>query len=130
MDFEWKESTYPLRMIVLFDHGLCARKRKTLQNRINKTCEAFKELNTKVNRYRLKTKENIDKDCKSILKGRQTTSFFTYRIVNEPTVLYKNKTALQMVVLIERTARENISDREPGLDGFMPNMSDLRNPKN
>ena len=34
-----------------------------------------------------------------------------------------------MVVLIERTARKNIGDRERGLDGFMPNRSDVRNPK-
>jgi len=39
------------------------------------------------------------------------------------------KIALQMVVLIERTARKNITDREHGLDGFMPNRSDVRNPK-
>jgi transposase len=229
MDFEWKESAYHLRMIVLFDHGLCARKRKTLQNRTDKTRGAFKVLNSKVNRYRLKTEENIDKACKRILKGKQTTPFFTYRIVNEPIISYKNKKrgrpakgtdperikvvtdqfriildfnqeafnhalshcgyyplltnrnadqleieqamlahknqykcehnfrrakgplniepiylhtperieaflllfkiALQMVVLIERTARKNISDREHGLDGFMPNRSDVRNPK-
>ena len=76
MDFEWKESAYPLRMIVLFDHGLCARKRKTLQNRTDKTRGAFKILNSKVNRYRLKTEENIDKACRRILKGKQTTPFF------------------------------------------------------
>jgi hypothetical protein len=31
------------------------------------------------------------------------------------------KIALQMVVLIERTARKNIRQRDRGLDGFMPN---------
>ena len=39
------------------------------------------------------------------------------------------KIALQMVVLIERTARKNINQRDYGLDGFMPNRSDVRNPK-
>ena len=39
------------------------------------------------------------------------------------------KIALQRVELIERIARKNISEREYGLDGFMPNRSDVRNPK-
>ena len=37
--------------------------------------------------------------------------------------------ALQIVVLIERTARRNIEAREKGLEGFMPNRKDVRNPK-
>lgn len=229
MTFDYEKRKYPLRMIILFDHGLCKRKIKTLQNRIDKTHKAFKELDSKINRYKLKTEESIDKACRDILKGKQTHSFFTYEIVNEPIVSYKNKNrgrpaknskaelvevitdhfkvvlnfnqdafdqalsrcgyyplltnqsveqlnieqtmlahknqyksehtfrrakgplniepiylhtperieaflflfkiALQMVVLIERTARKNIKDREYGLDGFMPNKSDVRNPK-
>jgi hypothetical protein len=39
------------------------------------------------------------------------------------------KIALQMVVLIEKTARKNIHQREHGLDGFMPNRKDVRNPR-
>ena len=39
------------------------------------------------------------------------------------------KIALQMVVLIERSARKNIAERDRGLDGFMPNRKDVRNPK-
>jgi len=39
------------------------------------------------------------------------------------------KIALQMVVLIERTARETIRQRDKGLDNFMPNRKDVRNPK-
>ena len=39
------------------------------------------------------------------------------------------KIALQMVVLIERTARKNISERDYGLDNFMPNRTDVRNPR-
>jgi transposase len=43
--------------------------------------------------------------------------------------LFLFKIALQIVVLIERTARRNIGTREKGLDGFMPNRKDVRNPK-
>ena len=39
------------------------------------------------------------------------------------------KIALQMVVLIERTARKNICERDYGLDNFMPNRVDVRNPR-
>ena len=34
-----------------------------------------------------------------------------------------------MLVLIERTARKNIANRDRGLDGFMPNRKDVRNPR-
>ena len=227
MDFEHKDRTYPLRMIILFDHGLRARKSRTLQNRVDKTTAAFEELCGKLNRYRLKTREAIDKACAAILKKHKTESFFTYTITNEPVTTYKNKKpgrpskasdkvavvtdrfkvqlrfdgnaferalsrcgyyplvtnqgpeklsiegamlahkkqykcehsfrrakgpysiepiylhtperieaflllfkiALQMVVLIERTARGNIRQRDRGLDGFMPNRKDVRNPR-
>jgi len=39
------------------------------------------------------------------------------------------KIALQMVVLIERTVRKNIRQRGYGLDNFMPNRVDVRNPR-
>jgi transposase len=39
------------------------------------------------------------------------------------------KIALQLVVLIERTARNNIQARDKGLDNFMPNRMDVRNPR-
>ena len=224
-----EEEDYPFRMIILYDHGLFARKRRTLQNRIEKTRSAFKELSTKLNRYRLKTKEAIDKACASILKKHHTTELFEYRIKNDPITTYKNakrghpvkgkkpekiavakdhfsvelvfndtafetalyrcgyyplitnrpqedlsiqdammahknqyksehtnrrakssyslepiylqtperieallllfKVALQVIVLIERTARKNISERDRGLDNFMPNKKDVRNPR-
>ncbi len=43
--------------------------------------------------------------------------------------LFLFKIALQVIVLIERTARNNIRERDKGLDGFMPNRKDVRNPK-
>jgi len=213
----------------LFAHGLRARKQKSLQGRINKTKAAFEQLVGKLNRYKLKSYDAIDKACSAILKKNQTTSFFTYRITNEPLTIYKNKSrgrpskkakpaqvavaqdhfkvelsfnqnafdkalsrcgyyplltnqgpdqlsikaammahkrqykcehtfrrakgpcsiepiylhtperieallllfkiALQMVVLIERTARQNIRERDRGLSGFMPNRGDVRNPR-
>lgn len=39
------------------------------------------------------------------------------------------KIALQIIVLIERTARETIQKRDKGLNDFMPNRKDVRNPK-
>jgi transposase len=39
------------------------------------------------------------------------------------------KIALQLVVLIERTARNNVRVRDKGLDEFMPNRRDVRNPR-
>ena len=220
---------YPFRMIILYDHGLFARKRRTLKNRVAKTKTAFKELNKKLNKYKLKTKESIDKACTSILKKYYTTDFFEYRIKNEPVVTYKNKKrgrpaknkeqekiavstdhfsikfkfdeaafenalyrcgyyplitnrpkecltieaammahknqyksehtnrraksgynlepiylqtperieallflfkiALQIIVLIERSARKNIHERDKGLNNFMPNKKDVRNPR-
>ncbi len=229
MDFKYEDNDYRLRMIILFDHGLFARKQKTLQNRINKTQKAFEQISTKLNRYKLKSYNAIDKACTAILKKNHTKAFFTYRIINEPITTYKNKhrgrpskkakpeqvalvqdhfkielildqnaldhafsrcgyyplltnqssdqlciedamrahkkqyksehtfrrakgpysiepvylhtperieaflllfkIALQMVVLIERTARKNIRERDYGLDNFMPNRVDVRNPR-
>ena len=229
MDFKYEDKDYRLRMIILFDHGLFARKQKTLQNRIGKTQKAFEQISAKLNRYKLKSDDAIDKACSAILKKHHTKAFFNYRIINEPITTYKNKhrgrpskkakpeqiaivqdhfklelildqnaldralsrcgyyplltnqsqeqlsiedamlahkkqyksehtfrrakgpysiepvylhtperieaflllfkIALQMVVLIERTARKNICERDYGLDNFMPNRVDVRNPR-
>jgi transposase len=229
INFEHEDKNYRLRMIILFDHGLCARKQKTLKNRIEKTKTAFEQLSGKLNRYKLKTQDAIDKACLAILKKHHTESFFSYRIINDPITFYKNKhrgrpsnkvkpeqmavvqdhfrveltldqtaldraqlhcgyyplltnhnsgrlsiqdamlahkkqyksehtfrrakgpysiepvylhtperieaflllfkIALQLVVLIERNARKNIRERDYGLDNFMPNRTDVRNPR-
>lgn len=91
MDFEYEGKNYRLRMIILFDHGLCARKQKTLKNRIHKTKTAFEQLSGKLNRYKLKTHDTIGKACSAIFKNNHTQSFFSYRIINEPITTYKNK---------------------------------------
>jgi len=44
-------------------------------------------------------------------------------------MLFLFKIALQIVSLMERTARGNINDRDKGLNDFMPNKKDIRNPK-
>lgn len=229
MSFEYEQKQYQLRMIILFDHGLCARKRKTIDNHIDQTKIQFQQLAQKLNHYNLKTQHDIDKACAKILKSNSTESFFTYRITNDPIITYKNKhrgrlpknavaekiavvrdhfrvqldfdqdaylkalshcgyyplltnkqaqdlsieeamlankkqyksehtyrrakgplsiepiylhtperieaflllfkMALQIVVLIERTARKNIHERDRGLNGFMPNRKDVRNPR-
>lgn len=227
MDFSWGEKDYPLRMIILFDHGLCAYKQKALSQRIQKTREELESLTGKLNRYKLKTHEQIDAACSAILKKYKTESFVNCTLSNSPVTTYKNakpgkpqknsekiavnkdhysvhytidnhavdhamnrcgyyplltnkpselltikeammahkkqykcehtfrrakgpfsiepiylhtperiqaylflfKIALQILVLIERTARKNIDNRDKGLDGFMPNKKDVRNPK-
>ncbi|MCD6306012.1 MAG: hypothetical protein J7M32_06960 [Deltaproteobacteria bacterium] len=43
--------------------------------------------------------------------------------------LFLFKLALQLVILIERTARNNVQARDKGLDDFMPNRKDVRNPR-
>jgi transposase len=222
-----EEKDYHFRMIIVFDHGLFARKHRTLLNRVEKTKKTFNELTKKLNAYRLKTETAIDKACRSILNKNQTIGLFDFQIHNDPTTTYKNKKqgrpvkgaekvavttdhfsvtltfnepafdealsrcgyyplitnmpeeslsiesammahknqykcehinrraksgyniepiylhtperieaflflfkiALQVIVLIEKTARENISLRNKGLDKFMPNRKDVRNPK-
>jgi transposase len=42
--------------------------------------------------------------------------------------LFLFKIALQVLVLIERAARGNIEQRDKGLDNFLPNRNDVRNP--
>lgn len=44
-------------------------------------------------------------------------------------LLFLFKIALQVIVLIERTARKNIDKRNRGLDNLMPNKRDVRNPR-
>jgi transposase len=223
-----KGKEYVFRMLILYDHKLFARKRQNLTQRIDHTRAAFTELATKLNRYRLKTPDAIDKACQSILQKHQTTDFFRYTISNEPIITYKQakrgrpakgqkpeqvsivrdhfrvelvtndtaidiallqcgyyplitnkseaelsladamltqkdqykpehthrrsksgyhlepiylhiperieaflflfKIVLQLLVLIERTARSNIERRDKGLDNFRPNRHDVRNP--
>ena len=227
LTIEHEDRQYHFRMIILYDPGLFARKRRTVQNRIEKTKTAFVELNARLNKYKLKTYESIKKACDSILKKYQTTNLFQYTINNDPITTYKNKKrgrpgpdakkisvttdqfsvkltfnqnafenvldrcgyyplitnkspdsltikeammahkgqyksehtyrrskgpynlepiylhtperieallllfkiALQVIVLIERTARETIQQRDKGLNDFMPNRKDVRNPK-
>jgi transposase len=227
MEFSHEDKPYRLRMIIVFDHGLRNIKQKALQNRVQKTRDDFKELFGKLNRYKLKSQEQIDAACATILKKNNTASFFTYTVINNPVTTYKNikrgrpsedsekvaevnghfsvhhefdknafetalskcgyyplltnkpleklsiveamlahknqykcehtfrrakgpysiepiylhtperieaflflfKIALQMLVLFERTARSNIDNRDRGLDGFMPNKKDVRNPR-
>lgn len=220
---------YPFRMIILFDHGLFHRKKKSLDQRIEKTRQAFDELSAKLNAYQFKEEAAIDNACQSILKKYTTGEFFKYSVHNDPVVTLKNsrrgrpsanhppekiavvqdrfridlrfdqsafdqaleragyyplvtnqpasklsiadammahknqykvehtyrrsksgyhlepiylhtperieaylflfKIALQIIVLIERTARQNIEARNKGLDDFMPNKKDYRKPK-
>lgn len=227
MEFSHEGKSYRVRMIILFDHGLRAIKQNALQNRVQKTRDDFQELSGKLNRYKLKSREQIDAACAAILKKNKTESFFTYTVDNNPVTTYKNskrgrpsansekiaevndhfsvhhkfdenafgealskcgyyplitnkprdqlsiekamlahknqykcehafrrakgpysiepiylhtperieaflflfKIALQILVLIERNARKNIDNRGRGLDGFMPNRKDVRNPR-
>jgi transposase len=228
MHIRHEDRDYPLRMIILYDHGVAHIKRKALGDRIAKTRKAFAELDGRINKRRLKSPENIGKACAAILKKHHTDDFFSYNITNSPVVRYKNppgrparnkpvekvaqytdhfqiqldldekalgaaldrcgyyplltnrsreqltiaqamlehkdqyknehvfrrskgpynlepiylhlperieaylmlfKIALQIVVLIERTARNNIQARDRGLDDFMPNRKDVRNPR-
>ncbi len=223
------EEIYSFRMIIIYDHGLFARKRHTINNRIEKTKAAFEELKTKLNKYKLKTQTAIDKASTNILEKYHTRELFEHKINNDPIVTYKNKKkgksakgkkrqkvkvvknfysielmfkemayqdelyicgyyplitnmpketftikdamlnhknqyksehinrrakgehhlepiylhkperieaylflfkiALQLLVIIERTARRNIAKRDKGLDNFRPNRKDVRNPK-
>ena len=227
--FSHSDEKYPMRMIILFDQKVAFRKRLALNNRLEKTRQAFDELKSKLNAYRLKSKESIEKACDVILNKCQSAEFFSYAISNEPVVTYKNKKkgrpangegqekvqivtdhfgvdlhfdqaafenalfqcgyyplitnrsledlsiedammahkdqyksehinrraksgfklepvyihtpkrietylflfkiALQLIILIEKTARNNVQIRDKGLDNFMPNRKDVRNPR-
>jgi len=228
-NFNHQENDYSFRMIILYDHGLFTIKQRTLENHVKNTKAAFKELNGKLNKYNLKTRDSIDTACNAVLKKYQTGDFFEFSIKNNPIVTYKNpkkgrpskdkkqekiavstdhfciefkfnkanfnkalsycgyyplitnkpkedltiesammahknqyksehtnrraktgfnlepiylhtperieallflfKIALQVIVLIERSARKNIQQRDKGLDNFMPNKKNVRNPK-
>lgn len=91
ISIEYKKKTYEFRMIIIYDHGLFPRKRATLDNRIQKTRDAFTQLGQKLNKYKLKTYEAIDKACENILKKYHTADLFDYQIGNNPVVTYKNK---------------------------------------
>lgn len=219
---------YVFRMLIMYDSKLFARKRQHLTQRLDHTKAAFKEQATKLNRYRLKTHDAIEKACQAILQKFQTTEFFHYTILNEPIITSKQtkrgrtakgqtpenvtivrdhfhvelvtndtaietallqggyyplitnkpeaelslaeamiiqkdqykpehthrrsksgyhlepiylhiperieaflflfKIVLQLLVLIERTARKNIQRRNKGIDHFRPNRHDVRNP--
>lgn len=226
--FSYNQKEYDIRMIILYDQGLASRKRHALDDRVEKTRQAFAELETKLNTYNLKRKEAIEKACDAILKKHQSAELFSYTISNNPIITYKNKKkgrpakgkkpekikvvtdhfcvelhfnemafekeqyrcgyyplftnkpqkdltiedammahkdqyksehvnrraksgfnlepiyihtpkrieaflfllkiALQLIILIERTSRNNIEKRDKGLDNFMPNRKDVRNP--
>jgi transposase len=216
---------YPLRMIILFDHGLCYRTQQTLNRHVEKTRKQFDDLASKLGTYHLKTHEGIEKACQGILRKNKSQDFFNFEIQNEPVITFKNgrrgraskngdekvpvttdhftvrlifhqelfdkalwrcgyyplitnkkdisfadamqshkdqyknehtnrraksslnlepiylqtpkrieallflfKIALQMAVLIERSAREKIKARDKGLDNFMPNRKNVKNP--
>jgi transposase len=229
LPIEHNDKTYCFRMIIIYDHGLFALKKRSIENRIEKTKAAFKELKKGLNKYNLRTKTAIDNACVSILEKYHTKELFDYKIKNDPIVTYKNKKrgrpsngkkeekvkvvkdfysielifkdkafqdglhncgyyplitnmpketfsiedamlnhknqyksehinrrakgehrlepiylhkperiqaylflfkiALQLLVIIERTARNNIAKRDQGLDNFRPNRKDVRNPK-
>lgn len=229
LSFSHDHKEYEIRMIILYDQGLGSRKRHALNNRSEKTRQAFAELKPRLNAYRLKSEESIEKACDAILRKYQSTGFFSYVISNEPLITYKNKKrgrpangkkqekveivtdhfsielhfdeaafekalcqcgyyplitnksqeelsienammahkdqyksehinrraksgfnlepvyihtpkrieaylllfkmALQLIILIERTARNNVQVRDKGLNNFMPNRNDVRNPR-
>lgn len=90
MQFSHKDKSYQLRMIILFDDGLRALKQKALQNRVQKTRDDFQELSGKLNRYKLKSQEQINAACAAILKKNNIESFFTNTVINNPVTIYKN----------------------------------------
>ena len=57
----------------------------------HRTQTAFEQISGKLNRYKLKSYDAIEKACSAILKNNHTEPFFTYRIINEPITTYKNK---------------------------------------
>jgi transposase len=61
--------------------------------------------------------------------GYQLEPIYLHTPERIETYLFLFKIALQIVVLIERTARKNIQARDKGLDDFMPNRKDYRTPK-
>jgi transposase len=70
--------------------------------------------------------EHVNRRAKSSLKLEPIYLQTPDRI---EAMLFLFKIALQIVVLVERTARSNIKNRDKGLDNFMPNKKDVRNPR-
>ena len=70
--------------------------------------------------------EHINRRAKS---GHSLEPIYLHTPERIESYLFLFKIALQIVVLLERTARQNIEKREKGLDDFMPNRKDVRNPK-
>ena len=69
--------------------------------------------------------EHINRRAKSSLKVEPIYLQTPERIES---MLFLFKIALQLIVLIERTARANIKKEDKGLDNFMPNKKYVRNP--
>jgi transposase len=90
--FSYNDHEYTFRMLILYDQRRRAREQQSLTRRLDQTKAAFHEQAAKLNRYRLKTAEAIDTACQSMLKTYQTSEFFTYTIVNEPVITYKQAT--------------------------------------
>jgi transposase len=86
----YNDKEYPFRMIILFDHGLCARTRQTLNRHVENTRVQFDKQALKLNAYNLKTREGIEKACQGILRKNNSQDFFDFEIQNEPVTTYKN----------------------------------------
>jgi transposase len=86
----YNDKEYPFRMIILFDHGLCARTRQTLNRHVENTRVQLDKQALKLNAYNLKTREGIEKACQGILKKNNSQDFFDFEIQNEPVTIYKN----------------------------------------
>jgi transposase len=86
----YNDKEYPFRMIILFDHGLCARTRQTLNRHVENTRVQFDKQALKLNAYNLKTREGIEKACHGIFRKNNSRDFFDFEIQNEPVTIYKN----------------------------------------
>jgi transposase len=71
--------------------------------------------------------EHINRRAKSGYKGLESIYLHTPERIQAFLLLFK--IVLQLVVLMERTVRNNIQTRDKGLDNFMPNRKDVRNPR-
>jgi transposase len=80
IDIEHNEKTYRFRMIIIYDCGLFALKKHTIDKRIKSTKAAFKEMETKLNKYNLKTSDDINNACAAILSKYKTENLFEYHI--------------------------------------------------
>jgi hypothetical protein len=88
--FNYKEKSYIYRQMIIFDQELFASKKSDLTSRLDKTINAFTELEVKINTYCLKTYESIEQTIQVILNEQSTSYYFSYKIVNDPIVTYKN----------------------------------------